>query len=63
MTGRISARVIAGGEGQGVRGVQRVDAHLLEVLGVRESERRGFVGGEQGAAAAVVVVGKPASCH
>jgi len=44
---------VAGGEGQGVREVQGLEAHLLVCLGAREGDQRGLVGEEQGAAAEV----------
>ena len=49
----IPARGVAGGEGQGGREVQGLEAHLLVCLGAREGDQRGLVGEEQGAAAEV----------
>jgi len=49
----ISAALVAGGEGQGVREDKWAMAHLLVCLRARKGGRRGLVGGEQGVAAEV----------
>ena len=54
LTGRIPARSVAGGEGQGAKEHERLKAHLMEGLGGARDGRRGLVGEEQSVAAGVL---------
>jgi hypothetical protein len=50
---RVPAPLVAGGEGQGAREHEWLEAHLLEGLSGARDGRRGLVGEEQSAAAGV----------